>query len=761
MKDDATERETNQVGTAVESAEPNTRDGPSATGSTSAPTASGHAGAATSPSPVTIAAGERFRAPARLVGAQSKIESGRALLLLTALSLLLCCLIFPDVGWWPLAYVALVPWLVAVCTARRAKLVYFTSLLLGLGYFLINIRWLIPVTLPGYFALCIYYAVFFPLAAWPIRHMYQRHGVSVALTAPIVWVATEYLRSIGPLAFPWLLIGHSQYQFLTLIQISDLVGAYGVSFLVVMVSGWITDLLIQPILIWRSDQATRLPLGTLTTLTLVLGALIYGSAQSSRRYFVPGPKISIVQHDFPLYVDLEQAARTSQDSILQGYLELTRQAAETRPDLILLPEAAMYGFINTQFVEATPDDLAEMQRRRYPPTYQDGFLLWLQGHSRRVRDSFQAIADASGVPIVLGSSAMEWKPTAIPQRVDAYNSAFLLMPGEKKPVARYDKIHLVLFGEYVPFRFSHRWLYEWLNGITPWGRMGIEYSLSPGSQYTVFEFPAASQEGQRYRAATPICYEEIIPYITRDFVRGDQSDADRKNIDLLLSISNDGWFLHSAELEQHLAGAVFRAVEHRIAIARSVNTGASAIIHPNGKIHDRVSFPTDRLQALDNLAGSMNLLHEFLLRLDELVELPEKYTPLRQEVGRFVAMDIRKDLQELGNEYLFIAERLERMTVSLGGINPEQRARAVTDLKSQVEHDLDTIERWKSKPHTAPGFRTAQIQCDPRITLYTRWGDWFAQGTVALLGMMLLDWFLRRIWRARTHHRHREVVADA
>ncbi len=714
-----------------------------------------------SPSPVKIAAGERFRAPARLVGAQSRIESGRALLLLTGLSLSICCLIFPDVGWWPLAYVALVPWLVAVCTARRARLVYFTSLLLGLGYFLINIRWLIPVTLPGYFALCIYYAVFFPLAAWPIRHMYQRHGVSVALTAPIVWVATEYLRSIGPLAFPWLLMGHSQYQHVTLIQISDLVGAYGVSFLVVMVNGWITDLLIQPILIWRSDQATRLPLGTLTTATLVLGTLIYGSAQSSRKYFEPGPKVAVVQHDFPLYVDAEQASRTPQESILQGYLELARRAAADKPDLIVLPEAAMYGFINTQFIEATPDDLAEMQLRRYPPNYQQGFLAWLQNLSRRVRSSFQQISDETGIPIVLGSSAMEWKPTAIPPRVDAYNSAFLLMPGQPEPVARYDKIHLVLFGEYVPFRFSHRWLYEWLNSITPWGRMGIEYSLSPGSQYTVFEFPADSADGRRFRAATPICYEEIIPYITRDFVRGIGGDPEHKNIDMLLAISNDGWFLHSAELEQHLAGAVFRAVENRIAIARSVNTGGSAIIHPNGKIHDRVSLSPEELAALSPIEDVLKKLRQHGMKLVELADQTGEYTTARQELGRMLGLEMRPAIMAAGREFMFLAERLEQLTVSLAAMISERRQEAAADFLHQVDHDLAILERWRRKPHTAPGFRTAQIQCDSRMTLYSKWGDWFAQGTVALLGMMLLDWFLRRIWRARTPRRHREVTANA
>jgi apolipoprotein N-acyltransferase len=201
-----------------------------------------------------VRTGQRSRTSARLIGTLVEIRTRRAVLLLTGLSLGMSCLLFPPVdGWW-LAYVCLVPWLVCVCTAERARFVYFASLLMGLGFFGVHIRWLAPVTTPGYLALCVGFSVFFPLAAWPIRHMVRRHRVSVALTAPIAWVAMEYLRSITALGFPWALLGHSQYKILTVIQISDLVGAYGVSFVLVMVNGWITDLLIQPILIWRSAR---------------------------------------------------------------------------------------------------------------------------------------------------------------------------------------------------------------------------------------------------------------------------------------------------------------------------------------------------------------------------------------------------------------------------------------------------------------------------------------------------------------------------
>lgn len=710
------------------------------------------------PSPVKIASGERFRAPARLVGAQAKIGNVKAVFILTGLSLGASWLIFPDVGWWWLAYACLVPWLVCVCTAKRSVLVYFTSWLFGVGYFSFNIHWMIPVTLPGYLALCGYYSLFFPLAAWPIRHMYQRHGVSVALTAPIVWVAVEYLRTIPPLSFPWLLLAHSQYQQVTLIQISDLVGALGVTFIVVMVNGWLTDLLIQPILIWRTDQATRLPIGTLTTFVVVAGALIYGSAQSSRKYFEPGPKVAVIQQDFPMYVDASHSDRTQAQSIYNGYMVLARQAAAEKPDVIVMPETALQGFLNKEFFEAQPPELDEMQRRRYPPMFPRGYLLSMQAGSHRIRDAIQRLCDETGVPIILGSMSMEWKPSAVPPRVDAYNSAFLILPKESEPAARYDKIHLVLFGEYVPFRFTYRWLYDWLNGITPWGKLGIEYSLSPGESFTAFEFPAKSKEGRHFRAGVPICYEEIIPHIARSFALAG-SDSEHKNIDMLTTISNDGWFLHSSELEQHLAGAVFRAVENRIAIARSVNTGASAIIHPNGKIHARAAISQQKIDALVGVEKTLGSLREQLAKVSEKADENQGYLLAREAFGQTMGKKLRPALASIGSEFLFLTERLEHLAGYLSAASGSGRRSAVAEIDDQLGEDMETVRRWREKPDTAPGYCISDVSCDSRVTLYTRWGDWFPQATLALVGMMILDWLLRRIWRAGKRPSGREADA--
>ena len=698
----------------------------------------------------------------RLVGALQNIHTRRPIFLLSLLSSVLCSLIFPDVNWWPLAYVCLVPWLICVCTAAKARLLYAVSYVFGLSFFLVNIRWMHVVTWPGFLALSAYMAVFFPLAAWPIRHLYRRHGMSVAISAPIVWVAVEFIRSTAFSGFPWLLLAHTQYRVLTVIQVSDLVGAYGVSFILVMINGWLTDLLIQPIRVWRTLRynselprravtnqrrvITRLPLGSLTTLIVVLGALIYGLAQSSRKHLREGPRIAMVQHDIAMLVNPRPGQRLHPATVFQVHLDLTKRAAAEKPDLIVLPETAIRGFINQSFLEADSGELEEILKRRYPPDWKLWHLKQLQSWSAEFLEAFQKLSTESGVPIVLGFSSLEWKPTEIPSRVDAYNSAFLVKPHQTRPVARYDKRHLVIFGEYVPFRYRYPGIYNSLNKLTPWGKDGRHYSLTPGDKYVIFEFESGSENSTGYRAGTPICYEEIMPYITREFTLGEPPVDGRKNIDLLLSISNDGWFLHTAELEQHLAASVFRAVENRIAVARSVNTGISAMVYPNGSIHSRVRLAEEKVQKLDAVTEALSRLREMAVKLQSQSSDREDYEKTRKKLGQVLGQDIRPALADMGPEFNFVAGRLSNLKKNLTLNNPNLSLSQEIFL-AQIQDDLATVDRWRSRPWTAPAYAIDTALLDDRITLYTRWGDWFAWIMVGLSALMLLDWFRQRFRR--------------
>jgi apolipoprotein N-acyltransferase len=167
-----------------------------------------------------------------------------------------------------------------------------------------------------------------------------------------------------------------------------------------------------------------------------------------------------------------------------------------------------------------------------------------------------------------------------------HNSAYLFPP-DGSPPQRYDKTHCVYFGELVPFRFGRlRFLYLWMDSMMPFSSPGYEYSLTEGTEYKIFEIDARDNPQQRYRFGVPICYEDVMPYLCRKFVT-DPETGD-KRVDFLVNISNDGWFLHSSELPQHLAICTFRAVENRVSIARAVNTGISGFIDSDGRIHDLV-----------------------------------------------------------------------------------------------------------------------------------------------------------------------------
>ncbi|MEE9370695.1 MAG: apolipoprotein N-acyltransferase, partial [Sedimentisphaerales bacterium] len=171
-----------------------------------------------------------------------------------------------------------------------------------------------------------------------------------------------------------------------------------------------------------------------------------------------------------------------------------------------------------------------------------------------------------------------------------YNSAFLYRPDGTQAETQYNKIHLVPFGEVVPFKKSCSFLYNLLMKFSPYD---YDYSLDAGTEYTIFEMTAPDTNAPPYRFSVMICYEDAIPAIARRFAI---EPPGRKRIDWLVNISNDGWFVRfkddskkvfpSTELPQHAAVCVFRAVENRLAILRSVNTGISCLIDSSGRIKD-------------------------------------------------------------------------------------------------------------------------------------------------------------------------------
>lgn len=551
------------------------------------------------------------------------------------LTVALLSYVFPPNSWWPLGFVALAPWTIATLCVHRAWIVHWGNLIAGWVFFLINLTWLSPVTGPGFVALAAYLAVYWVLTGWAIRTG-RRVRLPAVLTLPITWVACEYLRGWVMSGFPWLFIAHGFYQQSLLTQISDITGAYGVSFVAALVSGVIADLWLmrgggRPRLHWRGAALESAAAVIVVGVVTAYGAYRIGEAPEWEQ----GPRVAVTQED---YVILNTPPfQDPPEVILPHYLALGAQAAAAdKPDLIVFPESAWSTVQNIEFLRAERNRLdAEfwgLQRRgrdshtavaslaqgdyaaanRIIERYENTIRYNLKSRPElNLPWSLPRLPNDGGPPahVLVGATSYEVLPDNSYPRFYRYNSALYYLPDGSQLRRRYDKVHLVPLGEYVPFRNAELWgvnlhpVYRWLNDLSPLSMGGTqEYTLTPGAEFTRFELPVGERT---YAFGVPICYEDVMPYVARRFVW----DGEAKRADFLVNISNDGWFLHSAELEQHLAICTFRAIENRVSVARSVNTGISAFINPIGQVFHPESAAfvdeTGRFCIPDGAAGRM------------------------------------------------------------------------------------------------------------------------------------------------------------
>ncbi len=526
---------------------------------------------------------------------------------LAALTWLLSLPIFEPKSVGLVAGIVFIPWTIAVCLASRPRWLYLVSYLLGAAFFLTHFRWLYATTAPGYVAASLYLAIYFPLAAWPVRHLYRNRRISPAFVLPVAWVAWELIRSRGPLEFPWFLTGHTQVRRLILIQIADLTGAYGVSFVVMMINGWIAERLLRAIQIRRGGKPADPPAASaasaIALLLVVGGTVLYGRYRLNYQETAPGPRVAVLQGDYLLSASTEgndgplrnkPPANDPIDHELRRlpieadkrltYLDLINQAAAESPDLMVLPETPWYMYLNRELRELPKTKIFGQLSKKEQDFYRRRGV-----QSQLQHQEIAGLAARHDAHIVVGSLAEEKQPPDKYPAEHRYNSAFVYAPdGDAEPL-RYDKIHLVVFGEYVPFRDSKHffWLYRFLNdgSWNPWGAGGYEYSLRWGNEYTTFPMRARSMDDQEFRFGVTICYEDVIPEVFRGFV----ADPDgSKRVDFMVNISNDGWFGHGGQQAQHLANCAFRAVENRVGIARAVNTGVSGFIKPDGSWYSLV-----------------------------------------------------------------------------------------------------------------------------------------------------------------------------
>ena len=508
---------------------------------------------------------------------RSSVLKNRTIIALAAFSMLMLSAVQEPIGWSHLAWFALVPWVIATVAAKTERTAVLVNYIAGLAYFSVNLYWLVPVTPLGYGGLCFYLGWHFVLSGYILRQVYLQGRWPFTLVLPVVWVGQEYLRAIIMTGFPWLLLSHSQHEQLRLIQISDLIGAYGVTFLIAMVNGLLCDLLLRLLKTPKNVAVKALGPGVLASITVgcLAGAIFYGSyrLEQGNSTIRPGPIVAAIQGAVPQYVK-EQPQNDEQ--IFDEHIAISRQslAAEIKPELLVWPETMATRPLNSEFLNLNVPgyDLENFQPLALARSFD--------------RDLRKLAASGSAMLIGAPSSIMADFGTEIRQ-IEHYNSAVLYMNDGSRYRHRYDKMHLVPFGEVVPFKESIPWLHNLLNSLTPYD---YDYTLNAGTEPTVFEFPGNQGTSTTNSFAVAICYEDVMPQVPRKLSAVEDGG---KRIDFLVNISNDGWFVGdgpggtlraSSELIQHLAICRFRAIENRIGIVRAVNTGISAFIEPSGRL---------------------------------------------------------------------------------------------------------------------------------------------------------------------------------
>lgn len=432
----------------------------------------------------------------------------------------------------------------------------------GFFFFIINCQWMIQIgrvagTLWAGAAalvafslyLSLYFALFGAFAAtigkWVIKepdkgkkYLFDQSidVLRIAFLNAAAWCGLEWLRGIVFTGFGWNGLGVALKDHLLLVQFADVIGITGYGF-ILMFSGIIAFCtLVRLGLEVRERQRLRPHVDFAVGVAVIMGLFLYGTTRIAA---VPKDSIDlrarIMQLNIPIEDKWSEDIKVRQD-IIFDYRDLTRAFVETAAhDLILWPETCIPGLFMLDWVQEYFNDHV------------------LKG------DDFYLLAGLEDASLIgeIGTQGGE-----------IYNT-ITLMRGDTSTYQSYRKMHLVPFGEYIPYRGKFP-PFEWITGGI------IEEDFTPGTSYE----PLMLEKGGHEIGIIPlICFEDTVPRHTRKFIRtGPQ---------IMVNVTNDGWFRESAEPIQHFNNAIFRCIEFRRPMIRAANTGVSAFIDSRGSIFSR------------------------------------------------------------------------------------------------------------------------------------------------------------------------------
>lgn len=455
-----------------------------------------------------------------------------------SISGLLLVLCFPTIDLFLIAWIALVPFLLSLYD-KKPKQAFKAGIFLGMPYFFGTLYWIyhsinhyggvsLVTSIAIVILLCLYLSLYTGIFAFLFSITIRNTKLPALLIAPVFWVVLEFLRSYVFTGFPWSSMGYSQYKFLAVIQIADITGIYGISFLVVAVNGALSDIFLIK---RRIREMPLFPLShtvvgfSVLSLCIIL-TIIYGQIRLGEDRTEKQVKASIIQGN------IEQDKKwepSYQNAVIEIYKDLSLKATSSSSSIIIWPETAVPFFFETDRVYTK--ELVDFQNQLN--TY-----------------------------LLFGSVLIKGKTD---ERYLLSNSAVLLDKTGKIAYI-YDKIHMVPFGEYVPLQKILFFINKLVVGIGDYTR---------GDRYLRAETPFGD-------FAPLICYEIIFPGLVRKFYSNGG--------DFIVNITNDAWFGRTTGPFQHFSMTVFRAIENRKPVIRAANTGISGFIDSNGRIISKTNL---------------------------------------------------------------------------------------------------------------------------------------------------------------------------
>ncbi len=456
-------------------------------------------------------------------------------LIFSLLASVLLSFSFPPFKLGFLAYFALVPFFLLLedkSFKETIKWGFLTGLFTNIG----TLWWINLVTVPGAIAAILYLPIY--MIIYAVLHNFLRKNLGEKYfywCVPFLWTGVEYLRSLGVLGFPWCSLAYTQSYYLSLIQYVSITSVYGVSF-------WVVILNVLILLILKNfSNYKKVLIYFIALLLLLVVPWIYGSLVIPDKQKVPEEniRVGLIQGNIDPYL------KWSDEFVEENwriYNDLTLEAVKLNPQLIIWPETAVPDYLRISNLYLT---------------------------------NIRALLSKIKLPLITGAPDFQYLSD---QSYLTFNAVFLLMP-DHNSFQIYHKVHLVPFGERVPFTETFPLLKNLLESL----EMG-EGNFSPGEEIVSFHLPILTQENElksdhlkrdAIKAPVVICFESLFPELVRNFIL--------KGADFLVIITNDAWFKRSAAPYHHAQMAVFRAIENRISIARCANTGVSMFVDPYGR----------------------------------------------------------------------------------------------------------------------------------------------------------------------------------